>query len=287
MPKKICKIFLLMVVMLLMSSCLTVETQSIPPDVPLDKTGYHEDEAGIMGAEYDHEEEKLLAVVHHSISDNMDEFIFEFHYRMRVLNEHNPNVASPVIYTVNISNQNGEIIQTLYLGYRNAQLGGDYFIDANFDGFLDLKLVRPEAQSNPLRWGIGWRHYYFLWNDEIEQFVLNEQLIELEEYGFWRATEDFRTDLEQPESGNSDMHFDSESQMLIFSSALSGSWFYFPPMERHIPSQHIRQYYQYVDGKFTLIRIQEMLYDWYGIWRVRDLDTETGIEIITYIESEN
>ena len=297
MSKIIYRLLIMMITIALMSSCSAAEiVLPYAPSEEIEESDdvanifdedelvptYHEGEANDVDAEYSDEKESLLTVVRHSISDNMDEFIFEFHYQMRVLYEHNPNVKLPIVNMVNISTQSGELIQALDLSHINAEMPED-FIDINFDGFLDLRLRRSIPQPHPLRWAHCCWYYSFIWNNDTEQFELNEQLMFLDEHGFWQAIIDFIGYPEILEMGNSIMLLDDESQMLIFSSALSGSWFYFSPMERYLPSQYIMQYYQYTNGQFTLLRIQEMLYNWDGVWRVRDLDTETGIEIITYI----
>jgi len=148
--------------------------------------------------------------------------------------------------------------------------------------------MRTEIQPHPLRWAHGWFANFF-WDSQINQFTINQQLLSLEEHGFWQAIVDFWSreyDENRDMMGNSSMWVDEESQLLTFTSALSGEWFSFPPNGHHIDSWTIAQYYQYTDGQFDLIRIQEMLYDWDGTWKVRDLDKTTGVETIEYIEAE-
>lgn len=275
--------------MLVISSCSEVDDAT--PYVVLEKTqatgdafeqsfDYYESNNHVDD-EYYSDNSISLKVINQIIIEEMGEFIFKLYYHMELQNEHS-SIKVPVVQTVIISNKYEKIIQAMDLSGKNAQLGLDYFIDANFDGFLDFKLIRPLIQPSLLRWGIGWVYYYFLWNNETKQFILNEQLIELEEYGFFRANEDFRTKGEILEPGNSNIIFDDELQLLIFNSSLSGSWFYFPPLERHLPHWHISQYYQYIDGQFILIRIRELLFDWEETWQIRDLDVISGIETITY-----
>ena len=247
-------------------------------------------------------QEYLFVSFNKEISGSMNlDFQLQFAYERIAKAEHMPAAYRYWLKSITIFNENGELIQVIqgldpvflheiplvdfsswWMMPSKEYIYGIGFADFNFDGFLDFSLPRHGTFGY-----VFGNFFHFLWDDETGRFVLNKQLIELEDGGFWQAEDSFRTYVEQLDGGNSHMWFDNESQLLVFESALSGSWFYFPPMERSIPSQYIIQYYQYVDGKFTLLRIQEMLYDWYGMWRVRDLDTETGIETITYIESEN
>ena len=245
---------------------------------------------------------KTIYLFHFSkeISESMNlTFQLQFEYEGIVEAEHIPATYRYWLKSIAIFNENGKLIQVIqdldmvflhelptidfndwWMMPSIEYIHGTGFADFNFDGFLDFSLPRYGTFGY-----VFGNFYYFFWDDEIGRFALNEQLIELEDGGFWQAEDSFRTYVEQLEGGNSHMRFDDESQLLVFESALSGSWFYFPPMERSLPSQYIMQYYQYTDGQFTLIRIQEMLYDWDGLWRVRDLDKITGVETVTYVES--
>jgi len=166
-------------------------------------------------------------------------------------------------------------------------LHGLGFGDFNSDGYLDLFFQRDTTPENPLRLVSG-SFYYFIWDIQMNQFILNQQLIDLEEHGFWQAITDFWSrayDEDFDMMGNSGMWIDEQTQMLVFTTALSGEWSYFPPFERAMDSWTIYQYYQYIDGRFELITMQEMLFDWEGNWQVRELDVATEVETVTFVES--
>jgi len=159
---------------------------------------------------------------------------------------------------------------------------GITFADYDFNGFLDFSIPRVET-SGFLRFVNGW-FYHYLWDNEVMQFTLNEQLIELEEVGFWQVIDDFQNGAEIFEMGNSHIYLDEEMRMLVFESALAGNWSYFSSLERHLSWEHVFQYYQYINGEFVLVRIKEItLYD-HSTWRIRELDIITGMETVFYTE---
>jgi len=88
-------------------------------------------------------------------------------------------VPDPVEVEIVIKDEGGYIIQVisgLTQNIRFAQnMEGPSFSDYNFDGYLDMRLLRWQD-------GAGGRlahEYFWLWCNEISQFVLNEQLIEI------------------------------------------------------------------------------------------------------------
>jgi hypothetical protein len=242
-------------------------------------------------------EENLSVFFDINVFDSMPEFTFNLQFT-----KENPEIEyTPLTYqyrldSITIIDENGNCIQEIksfhpilldeipsidfddwWMMPSNIYLYGIGFADFNFDGFLDFCLPRHGTYAY-----VFGNFHYFLWDSESEQYVINEQLMALEDGGFFQVEMDFMSDMEVLEGGNSNIYFDKESQLLIFDGTLCGSWFYFPPMERDLASWHIIQYYQYIDNQYTLVRIQEMYYNWDGIWRIRDKDAITGIETITY-----
>ena len=161
------------------------------------------------------------------------------------------------------------------------------FVDVNFDGYLDLVLPRFIEPNNSLRFAFG-NFHNFLWDSQLNKFVLNQQLIELEDFGFWQAIVTFSSseyDENRDMMGSSGIRLDEEEEILVFVSFLNGNWAYFPPFGHHIDQWAVKQHYQYRDGKFELVRMQERIYDDIeGTWQIRVLDDMMGTVAVDYIK---
>lgn len=234
---------------------------------------------------------KLFFSFEQSISDDLPLFIFRLNYRI----ENRSWGNNYIIESIKLSNDDGTIIQKISglecLGlqvspYLEYQFGVE-FADFNFDGFLDFRIVRTAAHPHPLRWAYGMFGYFF-WDSHMNKFILNQQLLDLEENGFWQTTTDFWSreyDGTYDTMGSSGVRFDEESQMLVFSSHMNGNWSYFPPLGKNMDWFTVIQYYNYRDGHFALVKVQEILYDLDGLWQVRELDVATGAEIISLVSA--
>jgi hypothetical protein len=89
------------------------------------------------------------------------------------------------------------------------------FDDYNFDGFLDMKILRDASGGL----GFPWTSYYFwIWDSEISQFVINERLDEITRYTWHRIDYENRR-IETGWHFNAGMH-------------------------------HFQNYFDYVDGDF-------------------------------------
>ena len=74
--------------------------------------------------------------------------------------------------------KDGEIIQTIgdmYVDSSFNTFSWIYFQDFNFDGYLDLQIISHQAFSE----GHMLYSYFFIWDTEINQFALNQQLKEI------------------------------------------------------------------------------------------------------------
>jgi len=116
------------------------------------------------------------------INPNMPEFTFT-----RIVGDHSDvhwvyDIPSPVDITIIIKDENGDIIQVISDLSQNARTSIDreiIFADFNFDGYMDMRLVRWHDG------GVSSREidYIWLWDTNELQFVLCEQLVSLDVAG--------------------------------------------------------------------------------------------------------
>ena len=113
------------------------------------------------------------------IHDNLPYFTLH-----RILGDYLPephyNIPMPVEVTIIIENEAGEVIQTIYGLTQSNQWGSIAyqeitFADYNFDGYMDMRLHRWQDGAG----GLLSHDYFWLWDSEQFQFVLNQQLTEM------------------------------------------------------------------------------------------------------------
>jgi len=161
--------------------------------------------------------------------------------------------------TITILDENGNLIQQIdgliqggHSGWMSADLGmfEIQFADLNFNGYLDMWLTHA---VNPGTAGGYWA-YYWLWNPEYGQFVLNEQLGKISDMAALHANQD-------------------TGQIEIIS--------------RGGPNLRYISYYEYVNGVFALIATEQHVFDsndddgWQ--WTITRTNAQTGkidIEVI-------
>jgi hypothetical protein len=111
------------------------------------------------------------------IHESLPEFTFR-----RIVGELLPNygeIPSPREVRIVIEDEEGNVIQTISdltqsdfsIQHREIE-----FDDFNFDGYLDMRLERWQDNAG----GLLITDYFWLWNTKKSQFVLNEQLVEIE-----------------------------------------------------------------------------------------------------------
>jgi len=163
---------------------------------------------------------------------------------------------------ITIKNEAGEIIQQIddlvqgWHGDFPYDRLGIRFADFNFDGYLDMYLLLAES-AGLARW--DWI-YYWLWDTEAEQFVKNEQLINLLfNMGCWAG-----------------LYVYCGEEDLVVVSFRGGSWIQF------------RHYYEYAGGEFVRVAeaLDENLIDENDLQfrRITRTDLRTGEVTIRIIE---
>jgi len=100
------------------------------------------------------------------------------------------DIPSAVEVTIIIEDDEGNITQIISgLSQSYSFINSDItFDDFNFDGYLDMRLKRWQDSIG----GLVAREYFWLWDNEIAQFILNEQLMEIDQAGLNANSEDQR-----------------------------------------------------------------------------------------------
>lgn len=180
---------------------------------------------------------------------------------------YNPLLGDAWVISIYITDEDGNLVQEianlLQLGFWMEEpdafdefrgiAGTTYwprFADFNFDGYQDMSLLQIVGGTG--RWQPA---YYWLWDRELGQFVLNEQLMYI--------------------GHMSGVFANAETQQLIASV-------------RGGPNNHIRYFYEYVNGEFILVAIEDNWFSFnvdtvYWYWEITRTDIKTGevtVEII-------
>ena len=133
------------------------------------------------------EENVLIFTTVMRIHENKPEFTFirrAYGVDERVPHERGGHCYPCFDITIRIYDDNNILIQEI-TGLRqyttpynsiHENLMNPSFIDINFDGYLDMRLFSV-LQSE--RWPIWSKHYHWLWDSELGQFIFNEQLTDV------------------------------------------------------------------------------------------------------------
>jgi len=124
----------------------------------------------------------------------------------------------PMDISIIITDESGTVIQEingLTQSNRNVN-GGLSFDDYNFDGYLDMRLMRWQDGAG----GLLAQEYFWLWDASIKQFVMHEQLMGIGHAAWLRA--------------------DQERQRIFVGNRYRGG--------------HAHLEYKYLDGEFIVVR---------------------------------
>ncbi|MCL2375845.1 MAG: hypothetical protein FWC76_00475 [Defluviitaleaceae bacterium] len=126
------------------------------------------------------------------IHENMPEFTF-----FRILGDGYDgwpdDIPEPVDVTIRIEDEDGNVIQVISGLTQSNQWdviehNEISFDDYNFDGYLDMRLMRWQDGAG----GLLAKEYFWLWDATASQFVLNEQLVEIGHAAGLTANQDTR-----------------------------------------------------------------------------------------------
>lgn len=123
-------------------------------------------------------------------------------------------IPQPVQINIKIEDSDGNIIQSIPgLSQSKSFLSRNLtFNDYNFDGYLDMRLMRWQDGAG----GLLANEYFWLWNAEIAQFVLNEQLMMIGQATALSADQETRQIVVT--------HRDSDSDKVSFYEYLDGEF---------------------------------------------------------------
>jgi len=114
-----------------------------------------------------------------------------------------------------IKDESGALIQEINGLTQSSQSanGGLSFDDYNFDGYLDMRLMRYQADAG----GLLAQEYYWLWDESIMQFVLSEQLMEIGHSAWLTADRELRRIYvgNRRSNGNSQIEYEYRSGELV------------------------------------------------------------------------
>jgi len=160
------------------------------------------------------------------IHENMPEFEFVRRIGRLIDNDIEQSLPEPREISITIYDDMGNIIQHISgLSQSDSHiLSGIEFDDLNFDGYLDMRLMRWQDGAG----GLLANEYFWLWDNSISQFVLNEQLMEIE---YAKLTTCHET-----------------SQIVVFNRG-DGTFYY------------RLSHYEYKDGRFVLISDERVLHN--------------------------
>jgi hypothetical protein len=128
----------------------------------------------------EHQDEPLIFTTTMRIHEDMPEFTF-----YRIVGDFVPDlcneIPSPREVSIVIEDEEGNVIQTISDFTQSDSWGeiesnGITFDDYNFDGYMDMRLLRHNLGHGTLRS----YQYFWLWDTETSQFVLDKQLVEVE-----------------------------------------------------------------------------------------------------------
>ena len=133
-----------------------------------------------MPAEYREYQSEYIFTTTMRIHEDMP--VFTFH---RIVGDYAPEpwheIPQPREVSIIVKDENGAIIQVISDLTQSSRYGtqGIAFDDFNFDGYLDMRLLRFQD-------GAGGRlvtEYIWLWDRSASQFALNRQLMDIENAG--------------------------------------------------------------------------------------------------------
>jgi hypothetical protein len=174
----------LLVVGLLLAACtpgkpspsqeIVVSPSPIPSEIPAPTETIPADDKSPEG-------DPLTFTTTMRIHESLPEFTFHRIVGDFVLETRDVDIPQPREVTIIIEDEEGNIIQTisdLTENHYDIDVGIE-FADFNFDGYLDMRLVRWSDSGESLRQV----DYIWLWDTDEFQFVLNEQLMEIDSAG--------------------------------------------------------------------------------------------------------
>jgi len=129
--------------------------------------------------EYTLPSESISFATTKSINHNMPHFTFVRIVGGYVCDSTVYDIPSAVDVSILVKDEEGKVIQIISglsqsRGFINSNIE---FADFNFDGYLDMRLIRWQDGAG----GLLANEYFWLWDNEIFQFVLNEQLMKIDQ----------------------------------------------------------------------------------------------------------
>ena len=180
---KIKKNLLFAMSLIALTACDSDLVDNIYHGTSIEEEEYLQTENGVIYTYDKHEadciltDEQIVFVTTQRIHESMPEFTFT-----RIVGGYFENYliyAFPfaVEVTIIIEDDNGNLIQIISgLSQSENFINSDLaFDDFNFDGYLDMRLKRWQDGAG----GLLANEYFWLWNTDERQFILNEQLVEI------------------------------------------------------------------------------------------------------------
>jgi len=125
--------------------------------------------------------EYFVSVIVMRIHEDMPEFTFRRIIGGLVPEEPWTDIPNPREVSIIIEDEDGNIIQEIFglsqTDWQTPKLMNITFDDLNFDGYLDMRLLRYQHGVG----GLLVDEYFWLWDTDLSQFVLNEQLMAVEQ----------------------------------------------------------------------------------------------------------
>jgi len=127
------------------------------------------------------------------LNENMPEFTVILRARDYIFDYNEPqyhSFPSPREVCITVKDDRGDIIQYI----PGLTISGHFipthpsFSDYNFDGYLDMGLTRWQDGAG----GLLAQEYFWLWDSEASQFVMNEQLMEISHAASFYADQEHR-----------------------------------------------------------------------------------------------
>jgi len=133
--------------------------------------------------EFAEEIDIFISTINMQIHEDMPEFTFHRIIGELVLEGYWIDIPSPREVSIIIEDEDGNIIQEIFgltqTDWQAIEASDITFEDLNFNGYLDMRLKRYQHGVG----GLLADEYFWLWDAERAQFVLNEQLMAVGQAG--------------------------------------------------------------------------------------------------------